>query len=439
MHDSFKRRLLAASLFAIAFLVVAFIDSQISHVALTGVIGMAACLGITDNLTRESGRIGTDIYGRQFGTEPWTHLIGQNRGTFPEGEGETISVLTYERSAPLVAEPTWSAVTVVDGAEGGACLPSATKVGIASTLRNYNLKRMALEGPDFCAEEARTVFALREQLDKIIGVLTERTQIEWAIHNRHEYMRLCKRKVVVTSTGVTEDNTGLTDFSTMVLGTAGILTQGILDKYKLKVRRDGANQTALGKLDGQGVLTVILGAEASENIIRGDSNIRDDLRWGNPGELLKQIGVERSYRGFFHVIDDYPIRYKVVAGALVEVPAFAGVAATKGTKSDINSDYEDPTIATLEVGYIFDPTVFQQLIPKPITAPHPNFKFDPISYMGTWKLMNIPDRICNPDGNIVYHRGILAAGSKPIHPERGVAFLYKRCDTPPGYTGTCPT
>jgi hypothetical protein len=68
------------------------------------------------------------------------------------------------------------------------------------------------------------------------------------------------------------------------------------------------------------------------------------------------------------------------------------------------------------------------LIPRPITNPAEKFEFNAVNYMGNWKVMNIAHRTDNPDGNIIYHRGILAAGSMPVHPERGVAFLHKRCD-----------
>ena len=393
---------------------------------------------ITDILVREAGRIGTDIYNRNFATSPWIHLTP--RGVFPAAMGESIGVLTYERNAPTSVHQ-WMDVTIADGQAGGTCIPAAQQVDMGSTLRNYNLKRLALKGPRFCAEEQRPVFALRDQLDSIVGVLAEYSRIEWETRDRHEYMRLCKRKVIINDTGVFEDNTGKPGFDTFTWGTPGVLTQGVLDKFSLKLQRDGAGQSAMGKLDGRPVFTVILGAEASENIIKGDDDNRNDLRWGKPDELLRQIGVERTYRGIFHVVDPYPIRYKVVGaapGVLTEVSPFIASAATKGTKVDINPEWEDPTIAIWEVGYFYDRTVFNQLIPEPIVAPHPKFKFDPVTYTGDWAILNILDEVENPRGQIIFHHGILAAGSKPIHPERGIAFMYKRCDANLALTGNCP-
>lgn len=113
-----------------------------------------ACDSITDYLVRENGRYLTDyIRDRAFASSPWMRLI--RRGTFPSEMGTTISNLTYERQAPTEAEPTWTAMTVSDGAEGGSCLPPVTEVSAGSTTRSFSLYRRALHGPEFCAEDAR--------------------------------------------------------------------------------------------------------------------------------------------------------------------------------------------------------------------------------------------------------------------------------------------
>jgi hypothetical protein len=365
---------------------------------------------ITDIVVRETGRFNQDIFGRNFGVSPWVTLV--QRGEFPVGMGEQISLLTYERSAPTVTEPTWSTVAVVDGADGGACVPSATRVGIASTTRNFNLQRRALEGPDFCAEELRTPFALRQQLNAIVNILAEYVAIEWEIRDRHEYLRLVKWKVTMGSAMTVSEATS-------------VLTQGALNQWKVRLLRDGAAKSALGRENAQPILTLICSSETSDDIIRRNADVRQDIRWGKPNELLAPFGVERSYRGFYHLIDMYPIRGNCVGSTFTEVAPFYTVAATKGTKAEVNPSW---MAVNSEISFIFDPMVFTQLIPRPITNPAEKFEFNAVNYMGNWKVMNIAHRTDNPDGNIIYHRGILAAGSMPVHPERGVAFLHKRCD-----------
>lgn len=380
-----------------------------------------SCENVIDIVTRETGRFSTEIYNRVFPTSPWIGLI--KRDVFPEGMGETISNLTYERSAPTDAEPTWADIAVTEGdvgVEGGACLPAATKISIGSTVRTWNLKRRVLEGPDFCAEELRTPFAVAKQLENILQILAEYARIEWEIRYRHEYLRLVGTKVVV---GVT-----LTEgVSTTFPGVAatGQLTQGVLNRYKVKLRRDGADMSALGRENGVGIFTLITDEETSDAIIFQNEDIRQDLRWGKPNMLLAPYGVEKSYRGFYHVIDNFPMRFSFSGGAYVEVAAFSTTAATKGQKAQVNASW---TSALYTSSHIFNPAVFTARIPRPVVNPSRNFRFDPVSYMGNFQLKNILDRVCNPDGTIVYHRATLAEASEPVHPERGVSFVHLRCD-----------
>lgn len=379
-----------------------------------------SCENVIDIVTRETGRFSQMIYDRVFPTSPWIGLIAKD--TFPEGMGETISNLTYERSAPTVAEPTWSDVAVTDGAigvEGGACLPAAEKISIGSTTRTWNLKRRVLEGPDFCAEELRTPFAIGAQLERIVSILAEYSRIEWEIRYRHEYLRLAGRKVVVNANLTEGTGTGFP-----VAQATSVLTQGVLDKYKIKLFRDGAQLSALGRENGTAIMTLITDAETSERIIFDNEDIRQDLRWAEPSALLKPFGVNRSYRGVYHLIDSMPIRY-TYSGGYTEVAGYSTTAATKGNRAIVNPSWE---VAPYTTSHFFDRTVFTARIPRPVVAPQAKFKFDPISYMGEFKAMNILDRICNPDGNILYHRAILAEASEPVHPERGISFVHLRCD-----------
>ncbi len=395
-----------------------------------------SCDAVIDFVTRETGRFSKEIYSRMFPRSPWIGLV--KKDSFPEGIGETISNLTYERMAPAVAEPTWSDVAVSDGAEGGACLPAATKIGVGSTVRSYNLKRRALEGPDFCVEELRTPFQISKQLESILSILTEYALIEWEIRYRHEYARHCGRKVSVIAAGPFEKSNANGTFTPTSSDTStnadANLPQGLLNRYKQKLIRDGAAGSALGKENGSGILTLICSAETADRLIFENADIRQDIRWGKPNELLAPYGVERSYRGFYHLHDEFPMRFTASGGNYTEVPAFSIAAATKGQKADVNASWET---ATTEGSVLFDPTVFTARIPKPITNPSPGFKFDPVDYSGHWSLKNILDRVCNPDGTIVFHRGILAMGSEPVHPERGVLFLHKRCDGPVSFTTAC--
>lgn len=378
---------------------------------------------ITDIVVRESGRYMADeIFKRNYTVSPWMTLT--SRGTWPGAMGETISNLTYERSAPTTTSDDWESFSVTDGAivEGGQCLPTVTKIAVGSTTRSFSLRRKALEGPDFCAEELRSPFAIAQQLNHISGILSEYTRLEWERIDRIEYYKNVKHKVVCDASATSSS----TIASTYPASAAtSILTDGYLDTWYMKLLRDGAGQSALARVNGAPTLTVICSSETADAIIKTNTNYRQDLRDGRPSDLLIGLGALTGWKNYVFIIDPYPRRFEYSGGTYSEVSPFVRANATKGVKYDINPSWET---ATYEESFFFDPMVYTQLVPQPITSPAANFTFDPIRYTGDWKVMNIKDRESNPDGNILYHRGILAASSMPQYPERGVAFVHRRCD-----------
>lgn len=358
------------------------------------------------------------------------------RGTFPNEMGETLTAVVYERSAPTDAEPTWSTLTVADGAEGGLCLPPATKIPIASTTRTFSLARRVLEGPDICNIDIRPAVDLYNQLESVAGILADYSRIEWEIHDRHEYFRLCQTKVVVDSCSSPTESTTMATTYPAACPTQP-LSMAVVRKYSINLLLDGAGAESL--LRGEGgspVGTVITSLETRGNITRQNHDIREDIRFSNEANILiRAFGVSHSYGDIVWLADPYNRRFTCADGVSTEIPAFSLTAATKGQKAVVRPAYKT---APYEESFWFDPNVFTQLMMEPPIAPYPNFKFNPVDYTGMVQMYNIPDRTCNPDGNIIFHRMHLAAASYPVEPERGVAFLHERCD-PSGCDTVCAT
>lgn len=398
-----------------------------------------SCTGITDILARETGRyLPGEIFRRNFGTSPWTPGGLLERGVYPAGLSEVISNLVYGRSATTdVNASGWANISVVDGQEGGACLPPTEKINIGSTPRTFRLQRKALEGPDFCAEEFRSVFDLRKQLDQISAIIAERVRIEWEEYNRYQYFLNTQTKVVVNSCATPTEDTSLSSSYP-----AGCPTQtigvGLLDKYRNKAIRNGAAASSILQ-NGTPTLAIIASPEWIENFIIANADTRQDIRWadsgkGNNSRLLQALGVNMTYRGYMLIADMFARRFTCPNGVLTTVSPFLDANMTKGMTDDINPDWET---APYEELFIFDPQVMKQLVPAPITNPAPNFRFDPVSYVGDIKVQNIPNRQCNPDGNILYHRVIMAASSEPMLTWKGYSFAQLRCDPACGNATSC--
>jgi hypothetical protein len=480
-------------------------------------------------LVKEAGRIGPEIYRKTVDNNVWLKLVKQD--TFPEEMGDRVSVLTYERSIPQAArngrqndydlQTVWQGANAIlgsnptdqtytsfnaytqtpfdhaaeatdsDNANNNVSTPKFANVEFGQKLRTYDLRRVALESPNISLEDLRYPVRRKEQLSQIINILTEQTAMVWTQRYQDEYVRLSENLVTPTGSGAgaaltTVTNTdGSTKFDPLNDATSK-LTQGILRRLYMRLLRDGAGSSAQGKENGAPVFNLITSAETSEDIIKLNADIRSDFRYSKPNELLAPLGVERSYGGFYHIIDPYPPRYSrknvvasnfasgvytVAAGHGIEIgdivtvasnnlatdrgdftvtnttattitlgsnPAsaanndrllswkrvypFTRTASTKGQKYDINSDY---LAAAYEDSIILNNEVYHSVVPKPLGSMG-GMSFDPQSYRGDFKWRNIIDRDNNPDGTVGYFRALFAGGSKPVRPEWGYVIRHKR-------------
>lgn len=376
------------------------------------------CAVINDVLTRESGRISGEIYNRLRETSPWIRLV--KAGEFPAGMGNIINNLTFERV--FSTDNTWENVATSDGSDASACLPPVEDVDFGQTQRSFRLQHIAKEGPDLCINDLRTSFQVNQQMSKVMDALTSLTGWVWEERYRDEYLRLAAHKVLA------KPNLPETSGETFLAGQepTSKLVQAILDRLYMKLIREGAGMNgALARSNGRPVFGLITSAETSNSIIFGNQDTRDDIKWASPDWNLAPLGVDRSYRGFAHIIDPYPPRYNVDGdGVFVREDVWESSSTTKGNKWEVSADYET---AEYEVSFIFCPTVYRCLKARPMSTAGGNTRFDPQAMMGDFRWLNIPDRKCNPDGTIGFHRAVFMAASEPVHPEHGFAIMHKRC------------
>lgn len=374
---------------------------------------------VDDLLIHESGRISEDIHDRTLHTSVWLDLV--KKDVWPDEMGEQISVLMYERSLPA-SSPTWNTVTFNDGGSNN-CVPTAEQVEFAQTLRNYNLQQTALESPPICVNDLRFTFKRKKQLENCFSILAQNTSWLWQERHRDEYVRLSDHKVICTDAFPE----GSASFPLTV--PTSRLTGGILKRFYQKLVRDGAARDggSVDMVNGRPQFIAVMSPEMDELVIMEDYKIREDMRaLESAPALLAPLGVNRPYRGYFHLVDDFPPRHNF-SGSWDKVEPYVPVATTQGNKYEVNPDYED---ADYEDTIIYVPSVFKTLIPKAITTPGGNTQFDAQKYMGDWGWRNIEDRVENPDKNWGYFRGIFSSGSEPVFPQFGYVLRHLRADTP---------
>jgi hypothetical protein len=435
-------------------------------------------------LTQEANRIGQDIYRRTLHTSPWMDLVKQT--AFPDGMGYTLGTLIYDRALPttaangstLAGSSIWTEVganpaVATDFTPNGNTNTSSsvdqlivgaqdTNIGAGTgkgfvafgrQLKQYALKRATVESPKINVEDLRFAAYRTEQLRAIMDSMTESTKYSWEERYRDEYDRVCANFVPCrttgtvplttvdrkTETGHTTDSTannakeGLNTASIKV-GTSGAsnadvtpnanISNKILDSIYFRLVRAGAGTNAYGRENARPVFGLICSSEASY-ALQTEAGFRDDVRYNNAkvSDLIAPLGIEKSFRGFYHLVDDMSPRFTVSSGILTRVQPYT---ATSGVIT-LNTDYE---IAPYEAAYVLHMDVMESQIPEPITGSN-GLTFDPVNYRGKFNWKNIPSVDLNPDGTIGFFRGVLASATKPIKTEFGYVILFQRTSTTP--------
>lgn len=387
-----------------------------------------SCNALNDLFTRESGRIAPTIQKRMNGRSIFLDHV--KRGPFPDGMGYIINVLTVERSfTTLNDDAAWTAVTPSTGTGNGACLPAVNQVGFGQTQRQFQLYRQALESQDICLEDLRTDFMISQQLGVSMDSLTGAVQWELEKHAINEY--------IANSGNLINCNSILSQGSGGVFDTVNPpttpLTQGILDTIYNNMVRETFGDGSFGRSGAAWVYALICSPETDRNLIRQNADIRQDYRYAFMGDkmespLLMPYGIDKSYGNYAHIIMPHMPRYDLVANVLTRRNYWVSSSTTKGLKWEVNPLY---LAAQYEVSIIFNPKVYEWLVPGAINSPGGTARYSTPDYFPatfTWK--NIPDRVCNPDGTIGFFRAVLASASMPLHPNYGYCFLHLRCSPP---------
>lgn len=419
---------------------------------------------INNILTQEAARIGDDIHKATLHTSPWMDLIKQS--TFPEGMGYELNTLIYDRALPVKSGGSlasgsvgvdWnvlqtgsasSAAGFTDGqttATGALSAEEKATIDFTKVLKSYSLKKAVVESPKLNIEDLRYAAHRNDQLNAILDLMKESVRNTWEDRYRDEYARLAGSIIVCEASGsainteIAKDSDPAIAFSGMELeasitddGTAANvpdfanigdpvanISNAILDKAYFNLIRGGAGANAYGRENGRPVFSLVCSSEASYTL-QTESGFRDDVRYNSAkvSELIAPLGVEKSFRGFYHLVDDLAPRYTLSNHALTRVPPYV----VSGNKIIPNTAYES---AAIEVAFILVDNVMESLIPTPITSA-PGMTFDPVNYRGEYKWTNIPDASINPDGTIGFFRGIMASASKPIKTDFGFVILFDR-------------
>ena len=434
-------------------------------------LGSAGTKAINTILAEEANRIGSDIYSRTLHTSPWLDLTKQS--AFSDGMGYQQTTLVYDRAIVKKSEngtvvgANWGAVgnqfsstslpvAQIDDAaqdvQGGRGTGIADGSGEADKrsfvkfnkkLKPYSLERAVIESPKISLEDLRFAAHRQDQLRAIMDIMTQVTRNTWETRYRDEFDKVSDNIVLCNDTAGTGSVFSAGKEGTATAGQTITLTDidanisnAVLDKVYFRQVRAGAGSNAYGRENGRPVFSLVLSSEASYQL-QTEAGFRDDVRYNNAkvSDLIAPLGIEKSFRGFYHLVDDMAPRFvqdtdtdaggtDTADGTLNVVEPYTVNASGVATP---NAAYE---AATIEAAYVLHPEVCEALIPNPLSGGN-GLSFDPVNYRGKFDWKNIANEITNPDGTIGFFRGVLASATKPIKTEFGYVILFKRTSATP--------
>lgn len=398
-------------------------------------------------LTEEANRIGSDIHAETVHTSPWIDLI--KKSAFPSDMGYQLNTIIYDRALPVrdldsdgstgdqtvVGLGSWTALgTAESGPRTGFLGSPAVKdvlgpqsgkafIDFTRRLKSYSLQRAVIESPRINIEDLRFAAHRQEQLRAIMDTLKQSTRFSWEERYRDEYDRLCGFYINCAASGTTTGTAKAvaTTALTGLTAAAANISNKVLDGVYFKLVRAGAGIKAYGRENGRPVFGLVLSSEASYQL-QTEAGFRDDVRYNSAkvSDLIAPLGVEKAFRGFYHLVDDLAPRFSFADGAYSRVDAYKLNDSTGVIEP--NSAYDS---ASYEAAYVLHEEVMEALIPEPISGVA-GLQFNPVNYKGDFRWTNIPNEVTNPDGTIGFFRGILAAASKPIKTDFGHVIIFKR-------------
>ena len=388
----------------------------------------------TQDLVQNAEFLGPDIYRRQIQADVWSRLVKQ--GNWPDGVGDEATILTYERTLPASVN-TWSGINT---GSDKFLLPDKTTIPTAKTRRTFGLEHTAIESDPLNVIDTRQSFKFQEQLRNVYENLVENVAYAWKQRWRSQYTEIGDHKIVAY---LAPNQQLLEDSSDMPVQSGGSdldadkvsrLTEGILKRCYRQLLMEGGYKGASGMENGKPIFTLVTSMETSDVLMResaGNNTVNAFINNNTRvGELLAPLGVERSFNGFYHVVDMHPRRWDYDGGAWVEVPAYIeDTSSYSGKEGSTNRWIMNPAFenAEYEDSYILLTNVMESVVMGPFTGTG-KVKFDPVQYRGDFKFLNIEDLSTNPDKTWGLFRAVLGNGAKPISPQYGYTIRHKRVE-----------
>lgn len=430
---------------------------------------MAATYTLTDGTTNISTMlaqnayvIGESIYNKTLYVSNWNAVTPKT--ALPTGMGEALTSLIYDAAIPTTTAngSTVGANWVAAGADvlGSNSLNTSTDgqvvaggggstIGVADPmsyfkntkiLRTYGLDLTRIKSPWFDVNDLRTAAGLQKQVAAIIKsmsqatkwVLERRYQEQWEKNAANLVCCLAAGSQILSTVDSTDSGDTTANDSFYGLQLTGVdfthssssngdvtpdayISNAVLDRIYTRLKIQAPVEDAYGVDNGKPVFALVIGDQASLSL-RQEAGYRDDYRESTMVDmLLKPLGVNQSFRGFYHLCDPTMPRFTISGGALTRVEPLTSTGA-------YNASYDT---APYEAFYVLHKEGIEAQVPPPnVTAP--GFNFDPVRYTGEFAFVNNKDNTVNLLGDKGFFLSTIGSAIKPKEVEFLYVGLFKR-------------
>lgn len=433
---------------------------------------MSATYTLTDGTTNISTMlaqnayvIGESIYNKTLYVSNWNAVTPKT--ALPTGMGEALTSLIYDAAIPTTSANgnTVGANWVAAGADilGSTSLNTSTDgqvvagaggetIGVSDPmsyfkntkiLRSYGLDLTRIKSPWFDVNDLRTAAGLQKQVAAIIKSMSQATK--WVLERRYQdqWEKLAANLVPCLAAGTpirttvdssasdntTADNdfyglnlTGV-DFRYSGSGNTDVtpdayISNAVMDRIYTRLKITAPVEDAYGMDNGKPVFALVIGDQASL-ALRQEAGYRDDFRDSSMVDmLLKPLGVNQSFRGFYHLCDPTMPRFTISSGVLTRVEPL-------NEKGQYNSAYDT---ADYEAFYVLHKEGLEAQVPPPNVSA-PGFNFDPVRYTGEFAFVNNKDNTVNLLGDKGFFLSTIGSAMKPKEVEFVYVGLFKRTST----------
>lgn len=413
-----------------------------------------AC-NVFDGFRSMTEHLNPELYSRLRMQDYWLELV--DRTTYTPNTGYEQTVFTLTNVEPASVTPSWSSITPVsDSVPGGPCTISYDDVQWGFDERVYAPEQKGYRGPILCKDEFTFDYLTDEFINHYIEQLAFVTRRVWSNRLQEHYLSLSNKYICGYGNtffpGATLAPTAAQATLPAVRATSQ-LTQDMLDVVAYQLIHSGANAT---QPDAKGYITLgpegpifplLIGLEMSKQItLQSAASQYQGLLWSGAGagegsQLMKNVGATKVLFNYRHIPCMFPPRFEWNGAAYVRVePFLIEDADGKGKKATLNPDW---TNAAYEAAFVLHPLVMRTEIVQPEVNAG-GLPFDPTNYYGDWQFVTGAYRIfdsataCVPDPKDKFgrHFAEFKHAVRPILPDYGYTFIFKRCINTP-LTVTC--